>query len=295
MKKLYFILAFIFISSTFLGQHSTLTSNYLFNLFAVNPAYAGQKRALDMSFFYRKQWGNLTGAPQTLNILSSIEVKPKNLSLGIQYQNDKIGLTSTSNAKLAIAYRVKLDRKKTISFGIMPGYRRIFYDLSKLRTTSQGDEVLNFNSPVINSFNASAGIFYYTKKIYGGISSPELFNVNKTFSFTEFNIIGGYVIKASDEVTLKPSFLLRHIKNSPTQVDINLTAYINVDLGIGIAYRNKDAIVGYLDYLINKKFRIGYSYDYSVGKLRKYNSGSHEIMLNYFFGKTSHAPSPRFF
>jgi len=295
MKKLRAIIIIVMLSGAMFGQHSSLTSNYLFNLFAVNPAYAGQKRALDMSLFYRKQWVNFSGSPQTINMLGSLEIKPKNLSLGFQVQNDKIGLTSTSNAKIAFAYRIKMDRKNTISFGIMPGFKRIFYDLSKIRTTTQGDETFNMNSPAINTFNASSGIFFYNKKVYAGISTPELFNVNKDITYTELNFVGGYVFKVSNEVVLKPSLLFRYMKNSPAQADINCTAYINVDLGIGLAYRHRDAVVAYADYVINKKFRIGYSYDFSIGKIRKYNSGTHEVMLNYFFGKISHAPSPRFF
>ncbi len=295
MRKLFYILIFAITSNVIWAQHSTLTSNYLFNLFDVNPAYAGQKKALDVTCFYRKQWAGITGAPQTVCILSSLEIKPKNLSLGVQYYNDKIGLTSITNVKLAFAYRIKIDRKKTISFGVQPAYKRIFYDYSKLRTTTQGDETFNTNSPVVNKFNTSAGIFYYTKKMYVGLSSPELFNISGGSWYAEFNLVGGYVYKINDDVTIKPSFLVRGVKNSPVQFDVNFTTYFKEILGVGVAYRNKDAIVAYFDCLLDRRIKVGYAYDLSIGKLRKYNSGTHEIMLNYFFGKFSNAPTPRFF
>lgn len=295
MKILKYISVILFLTSHLFGQHSTLTSNYLFNTFAVNPAYAGQKKALDVTLIYRKQWAGFNGSPQNVSLLSSMEIKPKNLAVGLQYDNDRIGLTSTNNLRVAVAYRVKIDRKHTISFALMPAYKRVYYDFSKLRVTTEGDATYTATTPALNLFNTGAGVYYYHKKMFFGISSPELVKLKAGTKFYEFNAIGGAIIKVQDNVTLKPSFLVRQIKNSPVQFDLNLTAYFNDVLGVGLAYRNKDAIVAYADFSVNKKFKFGYAYDLSIGALRKYNSGTHEIMLNYFFGKFTDAPTPRYF
>src|ERR1044071_3742807 len=125
MKKLRNIFILLVLAGELSAQHSSLTSNYLFNVFAVNPAYAGQKKALDINLFYRKQWVGFSGAPQNISILSSMEIKPENLSIGMQFDNDQIGLTKTNSLKLALAYRVKIARKHTISFALMPGFKRM--------------------------------------------------------------------------------------------------------------------------------------------------------------------------
>lgn len=295
MRILRYIFILLFLVNNLAGQHSTLTSNYLFNTFAINPAYAGQKKALDVTLIYRKQWAGFNGAPQNISLLSSMEIKPKNLSVGLQYDNDKIGLTNTNSIKVALAYRVKLNKKHTVSLAVMPAYKRIYYDFSKIRLTSEGDATYIANSPAINLFNTGAGLYYYNKKMFFGLSTPELIKTNKGPKFYEFNAIGGAILKLKDNITLKPSILVRQIKNSPVQFDLNLTAYFNDVLGVGLAYRNKDAMVAYFDFSVNKKFKFGYAYDYSIGPLRKYNSGTHEIMLNYFFGKFTDAPTPRYF
>ena len=295
MRAVKYILVMLFFAGSLSGQHSSLSSNYLFNTFAVNPAYAGQKKALDVTLVYRKQWAGFSGTPQNISLLSSMEIKPKNLSVGLQYDNDKIGLTSTNNLKLALAYRVKLNKKHTISLAVSPAYKRVYYDFSKIRVTTEGDATYIANSPALNLFNTGAGIYYYTKKMFFGLSTPELVKTKGGTKFYEFNAIGGAIIKVKDNITLKPSFLIRQIRNSPVQFDLNLTTYFNDILGVGLAYRNKDAIVAYFDFSVNKKFKFGYAYDYSTGPLRKYNSGTHEIMLNYFFGKFTDAPTPRYF
>src|SRR4051812_36171187 len=112
MRKLYAILILILFSNDFFGQHSTLTSNYLFNIFAINPAYAGQRRALDMTLFYRKQWLGPAGTPQTASIMGSLEIKPKNFSVGFQFDNDNIGFTTAQSVKVAFSYRLKLDKTR---------------------------------------------------------------------------------------------------------------------------------------------------------------------------------------
>ncbi len=295
MRVVKYILVILFFANSLVGQHSSLTSNYLFNTFAINPAYAGQKKALDVTMVYRKQWAGFNGTPQNFSLLSSMEIKPKNLSVGLQFDNDKIGITSTNSLKVAVAYRIKLNKKHTLSFALQPAYKRIYYDFSKIRLTQEGDAAYVASSPAINLFNTGAGIYYYTKKMFFGLSSPELVKTKSGTKFYEFNAIGGAIIKLKDNIILKPSVLVRQIKNSPVQFDLNCTAYFNDILGVGLAYRNNDAIVAYFDFAVNKKFKFGYAYDYSVGPLRRYNSGTHEIMLNYFFGKFTDAPTPRYF
>ena len=64
-------------------------------------------------------------------------------------------------------------------------------------------------------------------------------------------------------------------------------------LWIGGGYRLGDAIVANIMYHFSQKFRAGYAYDFTTSQLTSYNSGSHEIMLNYdldFFAKGFKTP-----
>ena len=53
----------------------------------------------------------------------------------------------------------------------------------------------------------------------------------------------------------------------------------------GFSYRTDDAVAVMVGVTLLKKLNIAYSYDYSITTIRKYNQGSHEIMLNYNFIK----------
>ena len=90
--------------------------------------------------------------------------------------------------------------------------------------------------------------------------------------------------------------MFRYESNAPVQFDLNMNMLINDIFWIGASYRSDDAIVVLLEYQISRKFRFGYSYDYTLGELGNYNSGSHEIMIGYDFGfAVTKMKSPRYF
>lgn len=278
-----------------LAQHSTLTSNYLFNLFALNPAYAGQKGALDATMYYRKQWVGLSGSPENFGVMGHMEIKPKNFSVGLQVLSDKIGLYSNTRIYGAFSYKVKLDKKNSLSFGVSPGFNRTVTDFKKLVVSENGDAAFNEFFQPRNLFVTGAGMFFSNRKCFVGLSTPNIIGLSNAGLGAEFNLVGGYVFKVNEDLSMKPALLLRGIKNSPVQYDLSLSAYIQKVFGIGLSYRNKESIVIFSEILLKKQLKIGYAYDVNISGLRKFNSGSHEIMISYFFGKTTNAPSPRFF
>jgi hypothetical protein len=51
-----------------------------------------------------------------------------------------------------------------------------------------------------------------------------------------------------------------------------------------------------VEYQTNNRFRVGYSFDLTTSKIRKYSSGTHEIMMGYDFGKDLiKIKTPRYF
>lgn len=278
-----------------MAQHSSLTSNYLFNLYAVNPAYAGQKNALDATMFYRKQWVGLAGSPENFGAMGHMEVKPKNFGVGLQITSEKIGLFSNTLISTAFSYKLKFDKNNSLAFGVSPGFKRIVTDYNKLITSQSGDGTFNEFFQPKNLFVTGAGLFFSNKQCFVGLSTPNLIALSNEGRGVEYNLIGGYVFKVNEDFSLKPAVLVRGIKNSPTQFDLSVSGYIQKVFGVGLSYRNKESIVAFSELLIKKQFKIGYAYDINISGLRKFNSGSHEIMINYFFGKITNAPSPRFF
>mgnify|MGYP003380329886 FL=1 len=68
-------------------------------------------------------------------------------------------------------------------------------------------------------------------------------------------------------------------------MDLNLNVLFKDRFWLGAGYRTGDAVVGMVEFQINRMFRAGYAYDMNTSKLRHYNGGSHEVMLGIDLGK----------
>ena len=79
-------------------------------------------------------------------------------------------------------------------------------------------------------------------------------------------------------------------------LDVALNAMFNENIEFGLSYRLNSSVNALVNFNVTENLRIGYSYDYSVNNLSKYNSGSHELLLLYNFNLYgTNAKSPRFF
>jgi type IX secretion system PorP/SprF family membrane protein len=67
------------------------------------------------------------------------------------------------------------------------------------------------------------------------------------------------------------------------QVYLNTNVRYNKRFWGGVSYRTGDAIVGILGVELFNGVQVGYSYDFSVSKIGKYSSGTHELTIGYCF------------
>jgi type IX secretion system PorP/SprF family membrane protein len=301
------VLLFVMLASPVIGQQAPVQSHYMFNGLLLNPAYAGTKDYVSSALMYRKQWAGLDGAPSTQTLSLHGPLKSKKIGLGIFLLKDKIGVTSQTDLFASFSYHLPMPKGK-LSFGMQAGMNHFKSDIVKLQYWDPQDPVFSYNSYANLLPNIGAGVYYYEPLFYAGISVPGLisYNTNEKFSVKSDTIVyqysrkyfftTGYVIETEKDFKLKPSVLLKYEKNGAIQFDLNMNVLINDIFWVGASYRSNDAIVALLEYQVSRKFRIGYSYDYSIGKLRTYQSGSHEIMLGYDFGyDVLKMKTPRYF
>ena len=295
MKKVILFCMASFACFQLYGQQSPLMSHYMFNGLLLNPAYAGSKEYVSTTLLYRKQWVGMEGAPVTYSGSVHGLLKKKKLGLGALLQQDKIGVTKQTDLYSMLSYHLPMGMGK-LSVGLQAGVSNFSSEVVKLTYWDPGDKVFEFNTFSNLLPNAGLGAYYYRELFYAGISAPFLvsYNPNESASIESnvplhkqsrryFATVGG-VIETEGEIKFKPSALVRYESNAPVQFDLNMNMLINDIFWIGASYRSDDAIVVLLEYQISRKFRFGYSYDYTLGELGNYNSGSHEIMIGYDFG-----------
>ncbi|HCM60144.1 MAG TPA: hypothetical protein DIS74_07195, partial [Bacteroidales bacterium] len=106
----------------------------------------------------------------------------------------------------------------------------------------------------------------------------------------------GTILRFADSFKVKPSVLVRYAMNEPIEFDLNANLIFADILWVGGSYRIAEkAAVALLDLQVTPQLKLGYSFDYQLGHLNNYTSGTHEVSLRYEFEFEVSATSPRYF
>jgi type IX secretion system PorP/SprF family membrane protein len=83
---------------------------------------------------------------------------------------------------------------------------------------------------------------------------------------------------------------------TPVQLDLSANFLIKERFWLGAMYRTGDSYGFMAQWIIDKKLRLGYAFDYTTANLKDFQNGSHEIMVSYElrFNKEKFV-SPRYF
>ncbi|PKP15659.1 MAG: hypothetical protein CVU07_09425, partial [Bacteroidetes bacterium HGW-Bacteroidetes-23] len=152
--------------------------------------------------------------------------------------------------------------------------------------------------------NIGAGVYFHSDKSYIGLSIPNFFEtvrysdndvaINK--ERMNFYLIGGHVFDLSYNVKFKPAFLVKAVEGAPLQLDVSGNFLINERFVLGAAWRWDAAVSAMAGFQVTQGLFVGYGYDHETTKLRRFNSGSHEVFLRFeLFNRYNRIVSPRFF
>ena len=302
MKRIIKSFILLLIPLSLAGQLTPVTSQYVLNPISINPAYAGNRGALNIAAFYRRQWAGITGSPETMTIAADAPLFDSKLGLGFIITNDKIGVTKETHFLTNYSYKINMN-KGFLSFGLGAGIMTTNTSWSDLVVLDPGDENYLNNSRVYVVPDFSFGIYYSNQNYFAGISVPKLlgnqfdFNKNKytlMFNPGQYNYLinAGYVYNLNKKIKLFPSTLITISPGEKLLVDFNGYVGLNGRIWVGASYRNKRSLGVLFQLAVNNQFRIAYTYDIDFGSLAQYSNGSHEIMIRYEFHYKVDAISP---
>ncbi|WP_119790058.1 PorP/SprF family type IX secretion system membrane protein [Flavobacterium anhuiense] len=300
----YLILICSFITVCASAQQDPEYTQYMYNTMAVNPAYAGSTGTIEAALLYRSQWVGMPGAPETQSFSVHSPLRNEKLGVGLSVVNDKIGPSNELYLDGNFSYSIPLGYEQRLAFGVKAGTRMLNIDWSKGRYYDDDDVLLNQNINNQMKLAVGAGVYYYTEKWYVGFSIPSFIqndyydDVRESIDYDRMHyyLMGGYVFDLNPNLKFKPAFLVKAVSGAPITADISANFMIQEKFVIGGAYRTDDSIAILAGFQISPSFFLGYSFDYTVSELNKYNDGSHEFILRYqFVQKQSKIKSPRFF
>jgi type IX secretion system PorP/SprF family membrane protein len=310
MKKLILLIAgsFLLLSRPVSAQQDAQYSQYMFNGIYINPAYAGYKEVLNVHSFYRSQWTGITGAPRSMSLAVDAIANSGNVGLALQVASDKLGAQTNLSIYGNYSYRIRMndDGSSRLALGFGVGMVQLGIDGSQLNPNNpEPNQPVGVQSTIVP--DARAGVYFANDKYYAGFSVDNLIatyiNIDR-YAFIpqpkpHYYLTAGALFPLSEDFQIKPSFLLKDDRGGPTSLDINAFLLIKEFLWVGGSYRTgvklydksylqkdltpRNSAVAAIQIFPSDKIRIGYGYDFSIGPLQGYSSGTHEISIAYSF------------
>ncbi len=298
VKAVLFISILLLITSDLFSQDPQFSQFYA-NPIYLNPALVGVHQEYRATLNYRQQWGNATG--YTTSAFSMDGRLGSNSGVGIQVMHDKqfndVLVSSFYNA--SVSHRISLTETSQLGMGIGFGYYHknfnwqnlVFEDQLNARYGVMYDTKERFDYNAVSNMDFSTGLIYTSNNIVGGVSIDHLNRPNEEFvEGSSTRVPLKYTLHLAGNLENK-NFWRRFSYLSPNiiyerQGDFeywNLGMfYANSSWVIGGWYRVKEALIVSMGMNIDK-FRLGYSYDYTIAPYRKVVGNTHELSLSYQF------------
>ena len=308
MKKLFLILlvtiGLLFIKpEKGIAQQDAQYTQYMYNMNILNPAYVGSKPGtLSISLLGRTQWVGVPGAPQTATLSVHSPITER-MGLGLSVYADKIGPINEQFVFADYSYTIPVGYYDNLAFGVKAGVSLIDAKLTDLLTNNPD---INFEENIANAKpNFGFGAFYYSDIYYVGLSVPNLLKteylekngslVTNISRKSHMFLTAGYVFDLTYSWQFKPSIMAKATMGAPLSADLSANFLYDESYEVGASYRWGDSASLLIGARISDNLRIGYSYDFTLSELNKFNSGSHELIILFDLLTTYDIISPRFF
>jgi type IX secretion system PorP/SprF family membrane protein len=188
--------------------------------------------------------------------------------------------------------------------GVGPGIGLMQKSIDGTKLTPEQANDLRIPNSNVSSIKPdfTFGLFYQNlnlNNLYVGLSavhlSEEDFNYDATpGAIVQYNgrrhyyLTAGMQFEMTPMLAFRPNVLTKY-DGATTQFDVNADFLYNQKFRGGLSYRTSDAMSVLIGYYFTQNLHLGYSYDYTLTKIRSVSSGTHELVLNYVL-KTNKKP-----
>jgi len=294
MKRIIYLICLVAAVQVLQAQQLPQYTQYMLNDLAINPAVTGKEDYVDARSNNRYQWAGITDAPRTYMLTLHGPFKKKNMGLGTHIYTDIVGPTRRVGINLSYAYHLILKGKTRLSMGLSAGMQQWGIDGHKLDLHDPDDNnlLIKYQTIIVPEFGA--GLQVHNDKFYVGFSAPQIYQSplklyqqgdGRGKLATHYILNGAYKFDLDDDFQIEPSFLVKYAHPAPMEIDLGVRGIYKKQVWLGAGYRHKDAVTALVGFMYRNYLMIGYSYDFTLSNLRKYSTGTNEIMLGIRFSQ----------
>ncbi len=296
--RIHIFILFVFpiLGGVIVGKAQQIPSytQFVLNQYALNPAYSGTNLGIEVIAGSRIQWVGFDHAPVT-NFASvtfgwreDFSYKGKH-GLGAYVEDDRIGAFSSKAAYASYSYHIKIFTGLNVATGISAGVRQLgitsdMYDVN--------DPALNFQKSYFTMYpDVIPGMRFYTKKLFIDVSIRQLYKNKMQQGSKHFGSKGASldptliaVIKrkfylGNNTWMVVPAAKVQTTHKIIPMTEGNLMVFYAHRIGAGVSLRGFAFASAIVQVKITKNIVAGFSYDYTLGKLRAVSANSFELLF----------------
>lgn len=296
MKGLALLIFLGYISAN--AQQTAAFSEYNYNPFIINSAYAGLLPTTEMTASNSGFISSLEGSPRNFSLSFNSPLNEGKVGLGAGFIRDEIGVTTNTNFFAAYSYKIFFDfednrpywqvyQPGVLSFGIQAGVQQFQDNLLELGISNDPNFAENINATIPT---IGVGFLFNHARFYAGVSAPNVLG-DKLATRDDIDLSNpaygyfGYRFFTNrfQEIMIKPNLLIKYEDGAPLQADINLAASFKNRFEIGAGYRTSSSVNLLAGVYLIKNFRLIYHYNMAVNDSPLGNT--HGLILSYRFGE----------
>lgn len=309
MKKLLHLILLLLPTAFLSAQDEAIFTHYNLAPILINPAAAGFEETHQIQFNARGQWIGFPDAPKNVGVQYHGPLG-NTFGFGLAVMGESAGRYSRVRARLNSGFRFKIKEDIKLAIGFSTEFSQFSVGNNILGEPDPiyqpGDDIIEAAVNGRQQFDASLGFFArFYENTYASLSFTNLIaerlrsigTGEETGSlFQHYAFLVGHKFELSNnQLSLEPSIMLRQIKDTPFNVDINIKAGIlNDKLIAGLSYRSLKTIGALIGTEISESFRFFYTFDLSMQDLQQYSTGSHEVTLAFGFKGPQNRPGSRY-
>jgi type IX secretion system PorP/SprF family membrane protein len=292
----YLLFGFLLLTgSAVCGQQLNTSSFYDLHPVLHNPATAGSRKTAMVGASFKKQWSSMPGSPQSGVVYGQTFLPTARIGVGGYLYHDVTGPTSRTGLQMAWAYHVPLSDDQRLSFGFEARLQQLGFDRAKLQAQLGAIDPVLLNMGNRLKADAGFGVAYTSSTLQLGASVSQLvqskyklYEVYGTSAaqsrlYRHWYFHGAYSWKVDEATLFIPHALFIYLPNAPAEVQTGVRIAHSDLLWYGLSWRFRQGWIINAGMNLNKKFKIGYSFDLYQSPMSIYEKGStgHELLLQY--------------
>ncbi|MEA1784996.1 PorP/SprF family type IX secretion system membrane protein [Arenibacter sp. GZD96] len=296
-KRIIFLALTILVSYTISAQQTPTFSEYNYNPFIVNSAYAGLTPNAEVTISNAGFFNQFEGSPRTFALTAHGSTNRDKVGLGAGILRDEIGVTTSTSFFGAYSYKIFFDFQSdrpywqhyqpgVLSFGLTAGLQQYKNNLLELGILDDPNFAQNISASIPT---LGLGILFNHANFYIGFSAPNVLgdSLASDDNLSLKNPVYGYFgyrffNNIFQDLMIKPNMLVKHEDGAPLQADINLAVSFKNKFEIGGGYRTTSSVNLLAGVYLFDSVRLIYNYNVAMNDSPLGNT--HGFVLSYQFG-----------